>query len=124
MRVQQEGFENPKDYECDDKLVSHPSHYQSASGIESIDVIEAFTEDLEGVEAIYTGNILKYAMRWKKKGGVQDLKKIMWYTQRLINFVESKEDTLEEHIAIVNEKLGTNITLDEVKKEEQHKEEK
>lgn len=97
MRVQQEGFENPKDYECDDKLVSHPSHYQSSSGIESIEVIEAFTEDLEGVEAIYTGNILKYAMRWNKKGGVQDLKKIMWYTQRLINFIENKEGKINEH---------------------------
>lgn len=92
MRVQQEGFEKPQDYECDDKLVSHPSHYQSSSGIESIDVIEAFTEGLTGVDAIYTANILKYAMRWKKKGGVQDLKKIMWYTQRLINFLENEEE--------------------------------
>lgn len=94
MRVQQEGFEKTvgKDYECDDKLVSHPSHYQSSTGIESIEVIEAFTDDLYGVEAVYTGNILKYAMRWKKKGGIQDLKKIMWYTQRLINFIETHEE--------------------------------
>ncbi len=78
-------------YECDDKLVSHPDHYQSGSGMEVIDVIEAFTSDLAGIEATDTGNIIKYACRWKKKNGVQDLKKIMWYTQHLIDHLE-KED--------------------------------
>lgn len=33
-------------YESDDKMVSHPSHYQSESGLEVIDVIEAFTAGL------------------------------------------------------------------------------
>lgn len=33
-------------YESDDKMVSHPSHYQSETGLEVIDVIEAFTFDL------------------------------------------------------------------------------
>lgn len=76
-------------YESDDKLVSHPDHYQSKFGLSAIDVIEAFTEDLTGIEATDTGNILKYACRWKKKNGVQDLKKIMWYTQHLIDHLES-----------------------------------
>lgn len=31
-------------YESNDKMVSHPKHYQSKSGLEVIDVIEAFTE--------------------------------------------------------------------------------
>ena len=34
-------------YESDDKMVSHPSHYQSETGLEVIDVIEAFTFDLK-----------------------------------------------------------------------------
>lgn len=78
-------------YESDDKMVSHPSHYQSETGLEVIDVIEAFTFDLKGIEATDTGNIIKYACRWKNKNGIQDLKKIMWYTQHLIDHLEKKE---------------------------------
>ncbi len=77
-------------YESDDRMVSHPDHYQSKSGLEVIDVIEAFTEDLNGIEATDTGNIIKYACRWKNKNGIQDLKKIMWYTQHLIDHLVGK----------------------------------
>ena len=38
-------------FECSDEMVSHPSHYQSEAGLEVIDVIEAFTSDLNGIEA-------------------------------------------------------------------------
>ena len=79
------------DYECADDLVSHPGHYQSVSGLEVIDVVEAFTEGLSGAEATNTGNILKYVCRWKKKNGIQDLRKAMWYLQRLINHLEKEE---------------------------------
>lgn len=76
-------------YESDDKMVSHPSHYQSKTGLEVIDVIEAFTHDLQGIEAIDTGNVIKYICRWKKKNGIQDLKKAMWYLQNLIDHLEA-----------------------------------
>lgn len=89
-------YKNPNLYECDDKMVSHPSHYQSESGLEVIDVIEAFTENMIGIEATDTGNIIKYACRWKDKNGVQDLKKILWYTQHLIDFLERKEKKNKE----------------------------
>ena len=79
-------------YECNDKMVSHPSHYQSKTGLETIDVIEAFTSDLEGIEAVDTGNVLKYMCRWKAKNGLQELKKAAWYLEHLINHVESKGD--------------------------------
>jgi hypothetical protein len=78
------------DYESEDKMVSHPSHYQSKKGIEVIDAIEAFTEDLEGIEAICTGNAIKYLCRWKNKNGIQDLEKAMWYLQHLINVLKSE----------------------------------
>lgn len=78
------------DYESEDKMVSHPSHYQSKNGIEVIDVIEAFTEDLEGIEAVCAGNAIKYLCRWNKKNGVQDLEKSIWYIQKLINVLNSK----------------------------------
>ena len=71
--------------------VNHPPHYQSKKGMEVIDVIEAFTEGLEGVEATDTGNIIKYICRWKKKNGIEDLKKIEWYLKHLIKHVEKKE---------------------------------
>lgn len=66
--------------------VSHPNHYQSKTGLEVIDVIRAFTEDLTGVESYYTGNILKYMCRWKKKNGLEDLKKAHQYLDWLIVF--------------------------------------
>jgi hypothetical protein len=78
-------------------MVSNPAHYQSETGLETIDVIEAFTFGLNGIEATDTGNILKYACRWKKKNGIQDLKKILWYTNHLINHLEKLEKENREN---------------------------
>ena len=89
-------------YESTDKMVSHPSHYQSKSGLEVIDVIEAFTEGLEGIEAVDTGNAIKYICRWKDKNGVQDLEKAMWYIQHLIDHL-IKEDE-EKRVELTLEK--------------------
>lgn len=83
-------------YESKDKMVSHPEHYQSANGLEVIDCIEAFTAGLDGIEATDTGNIIKYACRWKKKNGKQDLEKILWYTQHLIDYLRDKEKEAED----------------------------
>ena len=77
-------------YESEDKMVSHPSHYQSSSGLEVIDVIEAFTENLTGIEATDTGNILKYACRWKEKNGIQDVEKIIWYATHLLEHLKKQ----------------------------------
>lgn len=71
--------------------INHPNHYQSASGIEVIDVIEAFTEDLVGKEAICVGNILKYICRYYRKNGVEDLYKARWYLNRLISYFKTEE---------------------------------
>ena len=95
-----------RNYESEDKMVSHPDHYQSEDGLEVIDVIEAFTEGLTGIEATDTGNIIKYACRWSKKNGIQDLEKILWYTTHLIETLKKKEEKergLREKIAIVDE---------------------
>lgn len=80
------------EYNSADNMVSHPKHYISESGIEVIDVIEAFTANLQGIEATDTGNIIKYACRWKEKNGIQDLEKAMWYTQHLINHLKNEEE--------------------------------
>ena len=78
-------------YECNDEMVSHPSHYQSKTGLEVIDVIEAFTSDLKGIEATDTGNVIKYMCRWKNKNGLQDLKKANWYLTHLIEHIENNK---------------------------------
>lgn len=73
------------------EAVNHPPHYISKTGLETIDVIEAFTFDLTGINAVCTGNVLKYICRWSKKNGLQDLKKAQWYLNRLIDHVELLE---------------------------------
>lgn len=84
--------------------VNHPEHYMSESGIEVIDVIDAFTEDLEGPEAVYTANVIKYICRWKKKNGLEDLEKAKWYLDRLICRVKN-EDAEDDQMFFV---LGNN----------------
>lgn len=85
-----DNYLDKNNYESEDKMVSHPSHYQSKKGIEVIDVIEAFTDGLEGIEAVCTANAIKYLCRWNKKNGIQDLEKSIWYIQKLINVLKSK----------------------------------
>ena len=70
--------------------VNHPKHYQSKSGLEVIDVIDAFTDDLTGMEAVCTGNALKYICRWKNKNGIEDIKKAIWYLNKLIKVKENE----------------------------------
>ncbi len=63
--------------------VNHPPHY-TAGGVECIDALEAATVGLDGIEAVCTANAIKYLWRWKRKGGVEDLRKARWYIERLI----------------------------------------
>ena len=72
-------------------MVNHPSHYKAKNGMEVIDVIEAFTANLKGYEAIYTGKVIKYICRWKEKNGLEDLRKAQWYLNRLIKNIEENK---------------------------------
>ena len=58
-------------------LINHPPHYTQGS-IEPIDVIEDWEL------GFCDGNALKYIARWRHKGGIEDLKKAVWYLNRLI----------------------------------------
>ena len=59
--------------------VHHPAHYQTAAGIEAIDVIEA----LVGLDG-HAANAIKYILRHKAKGRpAEDLAKAKWYVDRL-----------------------------------------
>ena len=54
-------------YESEDKMVSHPEHYMSKTGMEVIDVIEAFTSDLKGIEAADTETSLNMPAVGRRK---------------------------------------------------------
>ena len=86
-------------YETNDKMVSHPDHYKSGK-YEVIDIIDEFCKDLTGTEAVCTANAIKYILRWKKKNGVQDLKKAVWY---LTHLIEQFADTEREDHAKFDE---------------------
>lgn len=77
-------------------MVNHPRHYKTKNGLEAIDVIEAFTDGLNGIEASDTANIIKYACRWKKKNGIEDLKKIRWYVNHLIKHLNPNDIEFKE----------------------------
>lgn len=67
-------------------MVNKPPHYQGK--IEVIDIIDSAVEGLTGFEGYCVGNVMKYTARWKKKNGLEDLKKARWYLDRLIKEVE------------------------------------
>ena len=88
------------------EMVSHPQHYQSSNGIECIDAIEAATENMTGIVAFNTGNIIKYAFRWDKKGTpIQDVKKIIHYATFLLNNLEKiEQNAMKEEVPNDHEK--------------------
>lgn len=67
------------------EMVNHPSHY-NVGELEAITVIE----DQGLGEAFCAANVIKYILRYKHKGTpLEDLKKIKWYTERLISYYEN-----------------------------------
>lgn len=65
----------------------NPDHYQKKS-MECKDLISVMLEGLDGAEAYYMGNILKYLYRYKDKGGAEDLRKARQYLEFLIDEYE------------------------------------
>ena len=61
------------------ETVNHPGHYQHPSGVECIDVVEHMNFNL--------GNAMKYIWRHENKGGIEDLRKAIWYISREIDRV-------------------------------------
>ena len=69
----------------------NPSHYKTKNGVEAIELIEAFTEDLPGYEAYLAGTAMKYLCRYKKKNGLQDILKAAWYVDELATYLKTGE---------------------------------
>ena len=60
-------------------LINHPPHYRAASGLEAIDVIEAFEL------GHHLGDAVAYILRADRKGdAIGDLEKAAWYIRREI----------------------------------------
>jgi uncharacterized protein (UPF0147 family) len=68
----------------DDK-VNHPKHYNTGK-FEVIDIIESIISsmNLTPFEGFCIGCAVKYIGRWKNKGGIEDLKKAVWYLDRIV----------------------------------------
>ena len=61
--------------------INHPKHYQTASGLEAIEVIEAFFAN-----DFHLANVFKYLARADKKNNrLEDMEKAAWYLQRAID---------------------------------------
>ena len=61
--------------------IDHPDHYQTKTGMEVIDVIEAYELNFA------LGSAVKYILRAGKKpseSSLEDLSKAIWYLQREI----------------------------------------
>lgn len=70
--------------------VQHPSHYTQGK-VECIEALESATAGLSGIEAVCTANAIKYLWRWRRKNGVEDVKKAQWYINHLIKHLEGEE---------------------------------
>jgi len=60
-----------------------PTYYDGKDGMQPFDVIDAFGLDF------YEGNVIKYLVRWRKKNGLEDLRKARTYLDRIIARAEA-----------------------------------
>ena len=62
--------------------VNHPDHYTQGS-VEAIEYIKDSLGSV-GFSFYLEGNVKKYMHRWRYKDGTKDLKKAIWYLNRLL----------------------------------------
>jgi hypothetical protein len=65
----------------------NPSHY---NGTDCLEAIEASMTP-EAFKGFMKGNVIKYLWRYEKKRGTEDLRKALWYLNRLADLVEIEE---------------------------------
>jgi len=65
------------------------SHYKSFA-------IEPWTFVQENNLNPFQANVIRYACRYKNKGGIQDLQKIIHYCEMEIDFMKKKEDLVSQ----------------------------
>lgn len=79
--------------------VRKPNHYNKGN-VEALEAIEAATTDLQGIEAVITGNVIKHMWRWKSKDGVQELEKAKYYIERLLDILHKPPDSGQIELCI------------------------
>lgn len=86
-----------------------PSHYVLSDGSDSMELIAKILGP-EEFKGFLRGNAIKYLIRYKLKGGIEDLKKAMDYVKRLI-VIEDFED--EKRLREDRYKYGTSVSKEE-----------
>lgn len=69
-------------------IINHPLHYHQG-GIDVIGFSELQFAKVE-LKGFYRINCLKYLTRYDRKGGLDDLKKVSFYLDKLMKMEESK----------------------------------
>lgn len=77
--------------EAKEEMVNHPRHYGGDTEYECIKVLKAWMGDDE-YRGFLRGNAIKYLCRvGKKDESVQELKKVKWYVEKLIEACGGQE---------------------------------
>lgn len=71
------------------------NHYVTHGGLQHWDVVHKFNLDY------FQGQITKYVMRWKDKGGVEDLKKARHFLDKYIELNKPEKDPETLHTKIL-----------------------
>ena len=71
-------------------MVNHPAHYETGK-FECIDVMQE-TQGKEAVLNFCICNAFKYLYRFRKKNGVEDIKKAQWYINKFIELWEKNDE--------------------------------
>lgn len=94
-----------------------PSHYVLSDGSDSMEVLAKILGSDE-FKGFLRGNAIKYLIRYKLKGGIEDLKKAMDYIARL----EAVEETEEKEREFIK-KSNPLLYKDEEEEEDDEEEE-
>lgn len=78
--------------------VNHPSHYQSACGLECIDALRAFLTP-EEFRGLCKGQAVEYILRERGKGRDEDVRKAIWWLEEM----EEPHETLFSILKIRND---------------------
>ena len=72
-------------------LINEPPHYISDNGIECFDAMVA-SQGVYAVISFCECNVFKYIWRYRKKNGLEDLKKAQWYLNKAVELRETVEN--------------------------------
>ena len=70
--------------------VNHPMHYETGK-FECIDVMVE-TQGVDAVKNFCLCNAFKYIYRTRRKNGLEDVKKALWYLEKYVELEEKRDD--------------------------------